>query len=193
MTKLEIDEHLKNLLRLAWTDHRTHPSDAVRTNRLRQVLAVAYAKGWGQRPMADVIGVTRQSVNDHLNRADPVPADSELWNMIADPPKVTRWHKENPDFARMDADERKYLQELSDAAARCNGATGSTHPDRIASENYTALLVKYLDIGYTVKGLAEEIGVSDSSIYNRLRRHGVRGKQEGIRPYGIKHPYRKED
>lgn len=186
MTKSELPTRLQKLLIDAYAKREEGPRARW---AYRDLLYVLYAQGWGQRPIADTLGISRQAVFSQLDRCRVVPDDSVLWDMV--PPTL---NEGSPGMGRvitpMEDDEREYMRKLAEQAGRLVGTMSADHPVRLASEAYTELLVKYLDSGYTVTGLAREIGtVSASSIHNRLRRHGRRGRQDGIALYGRRHPY----
>lgn len=192
MTKPALSAELADML-LELNDKRKenpwHPKNPA-TRELRRVMKIAFQKGWGQGRMAETLRISRQAVYEHISKAPETAETDSLWSAIPYPP-ITSYNTVVADRTTdpsaliiMEPDEVQYMYNLSRQARTVTGGTPDTDPARLASENYTALLVKYLDDGYTVTGLAAEIGVTASSIHNRLRRHGMRGPlPEGQKPY----------
>ncbi len=143
---------------------------------LNALLFAAMREGWTTVRLSDALGISRQAVSQRAQHA---------WQDAVDQVSVPRAPLEPPRYPRPPApptpnqlhltpDVVQQLRVLFQVARTVNGVTPAGDPRRAISAEYSALLAALMDKGVTGYAIAKALGIEQSGVYARLRRHGHR-------------------
>lgn len=137
---------------------------------------VLHEEGWTYQSMATPLGLTRERVRQMIDTKyqtkgghSYTPVNVSHLPVPKLPVKVIV--KEVVKMKILPDDQLKILKDLKDKAFWVRG-TGKNN--RAEAEEYVALLYDLTQQGYSVYGLAKQIGVTHLAIYSRLVRYGYR-------------------
>lgn len=102
------------------------------------------------------------------------------------PPVLTppaRTHDASLTRPQLDVLVIRELRALQRRATRVNGATPADHPDRQASVELAARMAHEVSRGVQASAIARALGISHSSVDQRLRKHGHKPRYPYQKPY----------
>lgn len=140
-------------------------------SRLDSVLMTAWLQGWTLSALAEPLGVSRQRVEDRVQRAKPrtdlppIPVLPRRPNPVRKPPRPRVLIK---------AELAVELRRMHAVARTVNGATPAGHRSRAVSVEFTAVLQSLIEQGVSVYTIAKALGVTQAAVWSRLARHGYR-------------------
>jgi hypothetical protein len=126
--------------------------------------------GWTYAAIAAGVGYTREWIRRRAQRGDEYAASLPWF-----PPPPRKLGKQYA-RRRMELDQAAIdeLIEMAAIARTVNGATSADAVERRVSEEYSAKLANYVNLGFSPYYLAKTVGATTAAIEFRLRRHGYR-------------------
>lgn len=141
--------------------------------------------GWSLGSLAEVVGVTRESIRQWANRGEQVYGSPPLTVTPPPTPPMTKAEQNRAErtMARLVSESREdkmiaarlpRLLEVKEVAESLRGPSSHSPEKAAASAEYTALIHECLDAGIRATRLAKALDIEVVTIYARLRRGGYR-------------------
>lgn len=165
-------EYLRGLLHAARYPFQSAADRDTAWCRVAGYRDLALEAGWSPTSFAEAAGTSRQNVQQWGTRRRSA-AIRDGHPPIPPVPEPAPAPERSPPPARPgpNPEETEALRRLAEQASRVRGWTPADHPDRQASEEFTALLHQ-LRTRYSVYSIGRAAGITPAGVNLRLARHG---------------------
>ncbi len=144
--------------------------------KLNALLFAAMQAGWTTTRLSDALGISRQAVSQRAQQAWP-----DTVNQVTVPTRPVELPRcprppapPTPNEVHLTPDVVHQLRALFETARTVNGVTPASDPRRVVSAQYSATLAELVEKGVTGYAIAKALGIEQSGVNARLRRHGYR-------------------